>query len=687
MNAYRCLQRVGLIVTAVVATAVFTTPANAQTTTTWQSGNWLTGTWSNGVAGPNDTAVIGNALTMNVSGTVKQVIMGMSNANQSLTIATGGSFIVDGGVGEFNAGATAGAIIVTQTNPAAANVIQAASVRARGLNVQSPSAGTTAYLTIAAGQLYSPNNGTTPVGNVLIGNTVDRSGHITLSGTLDAFNMTLSAATGSGTGTVVIDGGTVLMTTIVRAASGTATVDFRSGRLAARTSGALMVSSNAATPLQIALGTTGSRLVDSNGGLITMLPNSQFVDGGGAGSLTKSGLGTLVLQAANTYTGDTVITSGTLRVESVAQQVLSGSVGGSGNKTISGLASTAGLFVGQAVTGSGITSNSYITALTGTSVTVSGSGAPGAVTATFAAANGTLQGTTLNYDNQGGVVSFGQSTAITLGGLKGSQNLALTNAANTAVTLTVGGNNQSTTYGGILSGAGSLIKQGTDTFTLSGNNTFTGATSVATGTLTVNGSLANTSLTVAAGATLMGTGAIAGTTTISGMHRPGNSPGIQTFSNLTYSGSTAAVTWELWGNTTSNSPLAYDQIDVTGDLTFASPTSLYLTFTGTGSSVNWTDAFWDESRSWVLYSVDGTTTGFGNLSLMVQDWQDGSVSPQSFNTVRPNSVFTLQQSGNDVVVAYTIMVPEPGSLGLAALGCVAAGWALRRRHAVTRSCP
>lgn len=239
---------------------------------------------------------------------------------------------------------------------------------------------------------------------------------------------------------------------------------------------------------------------------------------------------------------------------------------------------------------------------------------------------------------------------------------------------------------GILGSSG-LQKTGGGTLMLSGSSSYSGDTAVSAGTLTVNGSLTNASLTVASGATLMGSGVIAGTTTILGMHKPGNSPGIQTFSNLTYSGSTASVTWELWDNTTSNSPLAYDQINVGGDLSFTDLTTLYLSFTGTGSSVNWADAFWNESRSWVMYDVGGTTAGFGNLALVVQDWQDAAGSPQSFNTIRPDSMFTLQQSGNDIVVAYTIMVPEPQSLALAGIGCAAAGWVLRRRRTVARSRP
>jgi fibronectin-binding autotransporter adhesin len=56
-------------------------------------------------------------------------------------------------------------------------------------------------------------------------------------------------------------------------------------------------------------------------------------------------------------------------------------------------------------------------------------------------------------------------------------------------TLTVGFNNRSTTFGGVISGQGNLIKVGTGTWTLTGNNTFTGTTTVNEGTLLVNGTL------------------------------------------------------------------------------------------------------------------------------------------------------------------------------------------------------
>ncbi|MDY0168320.1 MAG: autotransporter-associated beta strand repeat-containing protein [Thermoguttaceae bacterium] len=104
-----------------------------------------------------------------------------------------------------------------------------------------------------------------------------------------------------------------------------------------------------------------------------------------------------------------------------------------------------------------------------------------------------------------GTLSFGALTEATFGGLKGANGLALLNGSSAPVTLTVGGNNASTTFSGSLSGTGgALIKTGSGTLTLSGSsaNTYTGLTTVSGGTLALgkaSGNAVGGDLTISGG--------------------------------------------------------------------------------------------------------------------------------------------------------------------------------------------
>jgi autotransporter-associated beta strand protein len=145
-----------------------------------------------------------------------------------------------------------------------------------------------------------------------------------------------------------------------------------------------------------------------------------------------------------------------------------------------------------------------------------------------------LGGSLLEYDNYGGSLVFSEAlSSATLGGLQGSQPLALENANGVPLSLTVGANGQDSFYSGILSGGGSLTKIGAGDLVLTGKSTYTGLTTVAGGTLLMfpGGGLAGTtSLAVnnsgtfrvasgnvaIAGPTSLGTGSKAGTVLVEG---------------------------------------------------------------------------------------------------------------------------------------------------------------------------
>jgi autotransporter-associated beta strand protein len=102
-----------------------------------------------------------------------------------------------------------------------------------------------------------------------------------------------------------------------------------------------------------------------------------------------------------------------------------------------------------------------------------------------------------------------------------------------AGTLRPGADNDSSTFTGLIIGTGSIFKLGTGTWTLTGDNTYTGQTTVSAGTLVVDGDQHRSDVTVNGTANLGGSGII-GDLQVFGSVRPGTSPGILTCSNVAF---------------------------------------------------------------------------------------------------------------------------------------------------------
>jgi autotransporter-associated beta strand protein len=123
-------------------------------------------------------------------------------------------------------------------------------------------------------------------------------------------------------------------------------------------------------------------------------------------------------------------------------------------------------------------------------------------------------------------ISGHDAPGVTIGSLEGDETATVSLGGND---LTIGSNNLSTTFAGVIQDSGSVTKIGTGTLTLTGANTYTGDTNVNRGVLQVDGSITSNTFVNNRG-TLAGTGTINGNVVNNSRVSPGSAgaPGMLT---------------------------------------------------------------------------------------------------------------------------------------------------------------
>ena len=527
--------------------ASFTTGASAANATVNNSGTSSLTSFTGGATAGNATifnsgansvtsfegATAGNA-TIDNSGTSSFTLFTTGATAENATITNSGG----GSVTAFILGASGGNAALINANPTAFITIAELSGQ-----------GTTVGSIAGSGNLFLGSKNLTVGGNqqstVFTGVISDVGGSLTKVGT---GTLTLTGIN-TYTGGTNLDGGILAVNSDLNL--GTGPLSFNGGTLEALGSGGGITSSK---PVSLAAG-GGTFLADAG----TASTLSEPITGGGA--WTKAGPGTLTLTGANTYGGGTTVSAGTLQLGAGGT---TGSITGNvANNGILAFNRSDVFTFGGVISGTGSVQQNG----TGTTVLTGNNTYTGGTTINLGTlqlgAGGTTGSITGNVANNG-ILAFNRSDVFTFGGVISGTGSVQQNGIGTTVltgnntytggttinagTLQLGaggttgsivGNvidngelifnrSDAVTFGGVISGTGTLVKLGAGTLTLPSANTYTGATTVNGGSLIVDGSIASANTLVNPGGLLGGQGIIGGNLVNGGVVSPGSSPGTLT---------------------------------------------------------------------------------------------------------------------------------------------------------------
>ena len=259
----------------------------------------------------------------------------------------------------------------------------------------------------------------------------------------------------------------------------------------------------------------GGVTINNNG--YALLDAAALLSGGGGGGLTSTGSGSLILGAANTYTGNTLVSGGTLVLGSVSALQdstldTSGSgvlaLGVAGAYTFGGLqgpnnltlSTTASVPVALSVGGDGQSTSFSGNLVGGTTLTKVGAGiltlaGVNSYSGSTSVSSGVLvAGTTASVPGLATAGTIVVSSGAAFGGQIGSPGWTEAQVAamlstvtfNTGSAVALDSSNGNYTYSTALPWTTQgLVKTGANVLTLSGSNAYTGTTTVSNGTLAI----------------------------------------------------------------------------------------------------------------------------------------------------------------------------------------------------------
>jgi fibronectin-binding autotransporter adhesin len=191
-----------------------------------------------------------------------------------------------------------------------------------------------------------------------------------------------------------------------------------------------------------------------------------------------------------------------------------------------------------------------------------------------------------------------------------------------------------------------ITKSGAGTMELSGNSSYTGATTVSAGKLVVNGNISTSNTTVQAGATLGGSGTVGAVTVQNnGILAPGNSPGTLTFTGDLTLDAGSISDFEINSFSLGNYDLAVAAAAGTQNVSFNGILNLFF--------------------------QSGFST-VGSIKIFDFDGYSGA-----FTSVIPTGLASGFTASFDNATGIVTVVPEPGAALLGGLGMLAL---LRRRR-------